>query len=206
MVPGGGLTSDRKQWVSGRRSFFLPVKVLSPVLRGKFVEELRKAYHSNRLHLPATFTELHNPKQFNVFVDRLFQKDWVVYAKPAFGGPAQVLLEGDRVSFRWKDYAHGNKQRVMTLTATDFLRRFTQHILPRAFVRIRHFGFLSNTQRASLLSIVRYCLAADRSKLETLATTPERRVWRCPRCGTERTIGPNLSAGQLARCSAIDSS
>ena len=225
VVPGGGLTADRKQWIAGQRSFFLPVKVLSRVFRGKFVEGLRQAYDSQKLNLPAALTDLHNPKQFNVFVNSLFQQDWIIYAKPAFGGPAQVLrylgrythrvainnhrllaFDGDRVTFRWKDYAHGNKQRVMTLTATDFLRRFTQHILPRAFVRIRHFGFLANAQRANLLSIVRHCLAADRPQLEELSTIPERQVWLCPQCGTEMTIGTNLSAAQLVRCRAIDSS
>jgi hypothetical protein len=146
-------------------------------------------------------------------------------AKPAFGGPAQVLrylgrythrvaisnhrlqtFDGARVTFRWKDYAHGNKQRLMTLTAGDFLGRFTQHILPRGFVRIRQFGFLSNTQRTRLLSIARHCLTTGAPPGNPIAA-PETTTWKCPSCGARMILGPNLSSGQLAvRCIAIDSS
>jgi hypothetical protein len=158
-------------------------------------------------------------------VHTLLQHDWVVYAKPAFGGPTHVLrylgrythrvaisnqrllsFDGHSVSFRWKDYAHGNKQRIMTLTGTEFLRRFCQHVLPRGFVRIRHFGYLASAHRTALLALARLQLAGQprpdpRVAISQLAT------WRCPRCGANMCIGPNLTAQQLAfRCKLSDTS
>jgi hypothetical protein len=150
-----------------------------------------------------------------------------VYAKPSFGAPTQVLrylgrythrvaisnhrllaFDGEHVTFRWKDYAHGNKQRKMTLEATEFLRRFTQHILPRGFVRIRQFGFLANTRRSTLLTLARKLLAATPKLPETCPTdAADGSSWRCPHCNGEMRIGPNLSARQLAsRCRPLDSS
>jgi hypothetical protein len=151
----------------------------------------------------------------------------VVYAKPAFGGGQQVLkylgrythrvaisnyrllaFDGERVTFRWKDYAHGNKQRQMTLSATEFLRRFIQHVLPRGFVRIRQFGFLANSCRTARLSLAQQLLAVTPKPRESSATSnSDARTWYCPRCGGPMHIGPNLSAVQLAfRCSFFDSS
>jgi Putative transposase len=136
------------------------VKVLSRVFRGKFVARLRRAFRQNKLHFHCPIAALAEPKRFASFIRTVFRQDWVVYAKPAFGGQAQVLrylgrythrvaisnhrllaFDGERVTFRWKDYAHGSKQRKMTLSAAEFLRRFVQHILPRGFVRIRQYGF-----------------------------------------------------------------
>jgi hypothetical protein len=151
----------------------------------------------------------------------------VVYAKPAFGGAQQVLkylgrythpvaisnhrllaLDGERVTFRWKDYAHGNKQRKMTLSATEFLRRFVQHVLPRGFVRIRQFGFLANSCRTTRLTLARQLLAVPRKLRESSAEScSEARTWQCPHCGGPMRIGPILSALQLAsRCGFLDSS
>src|ERR1017187_9759543 len=146
--------------------------------RAKFVDGLRMAYQQGKLVFPESIAELENPKRLAAFVDSLFQKKWVVYAKPAFGGPTQVLrylgrythrvaisnhrllaFDGEHVTFRWKDYAHGSKQRKMTLHATEFLRRFAQHILPRGFVRIRQYGFLSNRCRAARLAMGSQLLA-----------------------------------------------
>ena len=136
------------------------MKVLSRVFHGKFVEALRRAYERNELDLAGTTESLRDPAQWHAFVDTLFETDWVVYAKPAFGGASAVLrylgrythrvaisnhrllaFDGDRVSFQWKDYARENRSSTMTLSAMEFLRRFVQHILPRGFVRIRHQGF-----------------------------------------------------------------
>ena len=167
-----------------------------------------------------------NPKRFAAFIDALFQKDWVVYAKSAFGGPAQVLhylgrythrvaisnhrllaFDGESVSFRWKDYAHGNKQRKMTLAASDFLRRFTQHILPRGFVRIRQFGYLANTHRSARLALARQLLAAAPPEEQSPPDMADTSTYRCPHCDAEMRIGPNLSARQLAApCRPLDSS
>jgi hypothetical protein len=227
IVPAGGLAPDQQRWVYPKYTFFLPVNALSMVFRAKFVEKLREAYRHEKLVFSGATAELRHPKRFGAFVDSLFRQKWVVYAKPAFGGPAQVLrylgrythrvaisnhrllaFDGEQVTFRWRDYAHGNKQRKMTLRATEFLRRFSQHILPRGFVRIRQFGYLANTRRSELLLLARQFLGGA---LPPAADCPlqlaERPAWRCPECNGEMHIGPNLSARQLAwRCRPIDSS
>lgn len=227
MVPAGGLASDHERWLRPKYNFFLPVDALSVVFRAKFVEGLRAAYRNRQLQFCGSTVELHKPKQFHAFIDALFNQKWVVYAKPAFGGPRQVLkylgrythrvaisnhrllaFDGDRVTFRWKDYAHRNKQRQMTLAATEFLRRFVQHILPRGFVRIRHFGFLTNSRRSVLLALARQLLTAEANFRETgLAAAPSNTTWRCPLCHAPMRIGPNLTASQLIwQCRPIDSS
>ena len=147
----------------------------------------------------------------------------MVYAKPAFGGASAVLrylgrythrvaisnhrllaFDGDHVTFQWKDYAHGDQRRTMTLSAMEFLRRFVQHILPRGFVRIRQSGFLANTCRAALVALARTLLATPSltaaSTAATATVTPEtpRATWACPRCGAAMIVGPILSALHLA--------
>ena len=158
------------------------------------------------------------------FVDALFETDWVVYAKPAFGGASAVLrylgrythrvaisnhrllaFDGEHVTFSWKDYAHGDQRRTMTLTAMEFLRRFVQHILPRGFVRIRQSGFLANTCRAARIAVARTLLtvpptqapSADAPATVTTSTTTCA-TWACPRCGAAMIVGPILSALHLA--------
>jgi hypothetical protein len=228
VVPSGGLSLDHQRWMRPTyASFFLPVKVLSRVFRGKFVEALRRAYVRDALELAGATDRLRDPTQWHAFVDGLFQRDWVVYAKPAFGGAAAVLrylgrythrvaisnhrliaFDGERVTFRWKDYAHGNQWRTMTLTAMEFLRRFVQHVLPRGFVRIRHFGYLANACRTARLALARTLLAqppAPARSRDTAATPAA--TWRCPRCGAFMIVGPILTAHQLAAvCLLLDSS
>jgi hypothetical protein len=227
VIPAGGLSADRARWLHPKYPFFLPVKVLSRVFRGKFVDGLKRAYRRKKIHFPRTNAALEEPKLFLRFLRTLFREDWVVYAKPAFGGAPQVLrylgrythrvaisnhrllaFDGERVTFRWKDYAHGNKQRKMTLTATEFLRRFLQHVLPRGFVRIRHFGFLANSCRTARLIVSRSLLAVTPKPREPcVRSDSDARTWRCPRCGGAMRIGPNLTATQLAtRCCFFDSS
>jgi hypothetical protein len=221
VIPAGGLSADHRRWVHPKYPFFLPVKVLSRVFRGKFVAGLKRAYRKKLLRLSGTSLMLTEPKQLLAFVRTLFRQDWIVYAKPAFGGAEQVLkylgrythrvaisnhrllaFDGERVTFRWKDYAHGNKQRKMTLTAEEFLRRFVQHVLPRGFVRIRHFGFLANSCRTALLTLSRRLLAiTPRPREPCVQTDSAPLTWRCPHCGGAMRIGLNLTALQLAlRC------
>ncbi len=231
MVPAGGFSPDYKGWIHPKYAFFLPVDVLSVVFRAKFANGLKKLYRRSSRPMPAPIDVTISPSRRimrNVSpVDSLFRQKWVVYAKPAFGGPSQVLkylgrythrvaisnhrllaFDGQHVTFRWRDYAHGNKQRKMTLSSSEFLRRFTLHILPRGFVRIRQFGFLTNTRRSSLLAAARLLLTPDQSA--TSSCRPEggnSSTWRCPRCNGQMRIGPNLSARQLAsRCRPLDSS
>ena len=226
-IPAGGFSSDRTRWVHPRYPFFLPVKVLSRVFRGKFVAGLRRAYRRRKLRFYGPIAALEEPKRFAAFLRTVFRQDWVVYSKLAFGGPTQVLrylsrythrvaisnhrllaFDGERVTFRWKDYAHGSKQRKMTLSASEFLRRFAQHILPRGFVRIRQYGFLATRCRAANLAIGRQLLAVEAKPpevcSEAAANSP---TWRCPQCGATMQIGTNLTACQLAnRCKFFDSS
>jgi Putative transposase len=200
------------------------VKVLSRVFRGKFVEALRHAYARNELDLAGGSEHLRDPAAWRVFVNALFDTDWVVYAKPAFGGATAVLrylgrythrvaisnhrllaFDGEHVTFSYKDYARGDQRRTMTLTAMEFLRRFVQHILPRGFVRIRQSGFLANTCRTTRVALARTMLATSSppapAPVATASTTPEtetRATWACPRCGAAMIVGPILATLQLA--------
>jgi predicted Zn-ribbon and HTH transcriptional regulator len=224
VIPAGGLSPDQTKWVHPRYVFFLPVKVLGRVFRGKFIDGLRRAFQSRKLRLGAS---LQDPGRFADFLHTLFRQDWVVYAKPAFGDSTPVLrylgrythrvaisnhrlldFDGERVTFRWKDYAHGNKQRKMTLTGTEFLRRFVQHILPQDFVRIRHFGFLANRCRAKLVTLGRRLLAmAPPEPVSAASATPAPSSWSCPHCSATMQIGEKLTPWQLAlRCSFFDTS
>jgi hypothetical protein len=227
VIPLGGLTADHQHWVRPRYPFFLPVKVLSRVFRGKFVAGLKRAYRRKLLQLDGELQHLQQPKCFAAFLRTLFRQDWVVYAKPSFGGAESVLrylgrythrvaisnhrlldFDGESVTFRWKDYAHGNKQKKMTLTAVEFLRRFVQHILPLGFVRIRYFGFLANRWRSRLIPLCRQLqenvppsLPSTQSAIKATAT------WLCPRCGSVMLICERLTAQQLAwRFAAFDTS
>jgi Putative transposase len=167
--------------------------------------------------------------RFTELLRRLHRHDWVVYAKPAFGGPKQVLrylgrythrvaisnhrllaFDQESVTFRWKDYAHGGKHGKMTLAATEFLRRFFLHVLPRGFVRIRHFGFLANRFRVSRLARSRRLLASSAAtELEdrTHRVRPESSsLWHCPRCGASMIVIQRFTAAELFPCTYFDSS
>jgi hypothetical protein len=219
VVPAGGFSPDHQHWIRPKYAgFFLPVKVLSRVFRGKFVAALRRAYSRDQLDLAGGTEDLRNPARWHAFIDALFQTDWVVYAKPAFGGASAVLrylgrythrvaisnhrllaFDGHRVTFQWKDYAHENRSSTMTLSAMEFLRRFVQHILPRGFVRIRQSGFLANTCRTPRVALARTLLSAARTTVmpSTATETPTVATWACPRCGAAMILGPILSALQL---------
>ena len=179
VIPSGGLSADHQRWVHPRYPFFLPVKVLSRVFRGKFVAGLKQAFGDGKLLFPGSLQGLGEQKAFPAFLRPLFRQDWVVYAKRPFGGPEHVLhylarythrvaisnhrivnFADGKVTFRWKDYAHKGKQRLMAVTGEEFLRRFLLHTLPRGFVRIRFCGFLANRRRRDLLPLCRQRLAA----------------------------------------------
>jgi hypothetical protein len=227
VIPAGGLAPDHTRWIRPRYPFFLPVKVLSRVFRGKFLAGLKCLYRSKNLQCVGPSAALADPRQFAQLIRRLHRQDWVVYAKPAFGGPLQVLrylgrythrvaisnhrllaFDGERVTFRWKDYTHDGKWKQMTLTASEFLRRFFLHVLPKAFVRIRHFGFLANCFRARRLSLCRQLLtylsctpaAPDASQASEAA------VWHCPHCGAMMVVLQRFTAEDLSKCVSFDSS
>jgi hypothetical protein len=229
VVPGGGLSPDHSRWVRSRPRFFLPVKALSRVFRGKFVAGLKRAFRRNELTFHGACLPLSNHKAFAGFLRTLFRQDWVVYSKPPFGGPKHVLqylarythrvaisnhrivdLTDTHVAFRWKDYAHHNKRRIMTLTHEEFLRRFLQHVLPKGFPRIRYFGFLANRRRAELLPQCRALLApVPRVPSTDSAADPD--LWRCPDCQGPMRVMERLTPAQILnlerrRIYAIDSS
>jgi Putative transposase/Transposase zinc-binding domain len=218
VIPAGGLTADHRHWIHPRYQFFLPVRVLAQVFRGKFVAGLKQAFRQGRLTFAGTLKPLENEKAFHSFLRTLFRQNWVVYAKPPFGGPQHVIgylarythrvaisnhrllaFVQDRVTFRWKDYAHGNQKKKMTLSSQEFLRRFLLHVLPRGFVRIRFFGFLANRCRATLLPHCRLLLR-DNPQPRTTAVThvsPRPTGFRCPLCA-----GPMMILETFPRCIA----
>jgi len=212
VIPGGGLSPDHTHWISSRTNFFLPVKVLSRVFRGKFIEGLRRAFTNNKLSFYGDCLPLANEKAFAEFLRTLFQHDWVVYAKVPFGGPEHVLqylarythrvaisnhrilsVDETKVTFQWKDYAHHNKRRTMTLTCEEFLRRFLQHVLPKGFPRIRYFGWLANRRREKMLPHCRVLLNQKATEIPT-APPDETGVWQCPRCHGLMHIVERLTA------------
>jgi hypothetical protein len=216
VVPGGGLSLDHSRWIRSPPNFFLPVRVLSLVFRGKFVAGLRQAFHRKQLAFHGELQPLAAEKAFAAFLRTLFRQEWVVYSKAPFGGPEHVLqylarythrvaisnhrllsVEGDRVTFRWKDYAHHSKCRAMTLTLDEFLRRFLQHVLPKGLPRIRYFGWLANRRRRELLPLCRTLLAAAHPPTPTDAGEPA--VWKCPACGGAMQVAERLTSTQIMR-------
>ena len=213
VVPGGGLSLDHSRWIRSPPHFFLPVRVLSRVFRGKFVAGLRQLFKGKQLAFHRELQPLANEKAFADFLRTLFREEWVVYAKPPFGGPQHVLqylarythrvaisnhrllsIDGDHVTFRWKDYAHHSKCRTMTLTLEEFLRRFLQHVLPKGFPRIRYFGWLANRRRHDLLSLCRTLLAVAPPPA---VSNDSETIWRCPACGGAMRVSERLTAKQI---------
>jgi predicted Zn-ribbon and HTH transcriptional regulator len=221
VIPSGGLSTDHQHWVRPRYPFFLPVGVLSRVFRGKFVAGLKLAFRQRKLLFPGSLKPLAVEKAFHAFLRPLFRQDWVVYAKRPFGGPEHVLhylarythrvaisnhrivnLADGKVTFRWKDYAHKNKKRLMTVTAEEFLRRFLLHTLPRGFVRIRFCGFLANRRRRELLPLCRHLLNASPLRPSPTPTDSEAKCscgWLCPRCGGTMIVIEKLTVEQIRR-------
>jgi hypothetical protein len=228
LIPAGGLSPDHTRWIHPRYPFFLPVSVLSRV-RGKFVAALKRRFQQRQLIFPGSLRPLQNEKAFRAFLRPLFRQNWVVYAKPPFGGPHHVLgylarythriaitnhrlvaFTNHQVTFRWRDYAHGNRKRMMTLEAPEFLRRFLLHVLPRGFVRIRSFGFLANRHRATLVSLCQRLLLDHPRPATPPTNTPHPPAcFRCPQCATPMLRVESLSpdaAQLLHRRIRLDSS
>jgi hypothetical protein len=212
VVTGGGLSADGAKWMKGNPRYLLPVKVLGRLFRGKFLAALSNAYNSGDLDMKGTSAKLEDPMAWNAFKDRLYRKDWVVYAKPPFGGVENVFsylgrythrvaisnhrlieMKNGRVSFAFRDYKNGNKKSVMTLTAQEFLRRFLLHVLPSGFTRIRHYGLYAGQNVETKLAAARR-LIEPQPKVETTpksALTWYERflentgidVMCCPSCG-----------------------
>ena len=217
VVPAGGLAPDGTRWIHARPAFFLPIKVLRQVFRGKFVAGLREAFQQGRLHLPGALQALADEAACRRFLRSLYRQPWVVYAKPPFGSPAHVLhylarythrvaisnhrlvaVTDDTVAFRWKDYRHGSAVKTATVHADEFLRRFLVHVLPKGFVRIRYFGVLASRCRAAALPRCRRALATSPDPPPVAPVSPSRTTWPCPRCGGPMRVVEHLTARQVA--------
>jgi hypothetical protein len=213
IVPGGGMGPEGGRWVACRPGFFLPIKVLSTLFRGKLLAQVKDAEAHGRLSFHGALETLEDPDRFRAYLKPLYSKRWVVYAKPPFGGPAQVLkylgrythrvaiansrlveMKEGSVSFLWKDYASGCRRRIMTLRATEFLRRFLLHALPKGFVRIRYYGLMANRCRRKRIARCRELLGVDAaaaadsgSDIQTAPVQPGH-PQRCPVCGEGRLV------------------
>lgn len=216
VIAAGGLAPDHKSWTSSRRTFFLPVSVLGRVFRGKFVAGLKAAFHEGKLEFHGHLASLAEPRSFAAWLRLLFRHDWVVYSKPPFAGPEHALrylgaythrvgisnsrlvaLSDGKVSFRWRDSAHANKKRVMSLPVDEFLRRFLLHLLPRGFVRIRNFGFLANRQRATLLPLCFRLLQSGCDPARPPQAERTQVLPNCPLCGGTMHVIERLTTVQL---------
>jgi Putative transposase len=212
VVPGGGISADGECWVACRPGFFLPVRVLSRLFRRLFLEQLQAAFDAGQLHFFNAREALQSPAAFALYLAPVRKVDWVVYAKPPFGGPQQVLeylglyphrvaianhrlidcVDG-KVRFHWKDYRHASRQKVMTLDVDEFIRRFLLHVLPSGFQRIRHYGILANCYRVVKLAHCRQLLTVPAPAVELPKTALDYRdryeqlagksLRDCPKCG-----------------------
>ena len=219
VVPAGGLSPDHTRWIRSRDNYFLPKEVLAELFRGKFVDALKDAFQNGQLRFHGDLKLLAQPEIFAAWLRPLHRQDWVVYLKRPFGGPAYVVqylgrythrvaisnhrlvsFKDGQVTFRWRDSAHHNEQKLMTLSVDEFLRRFLLHILPKGFVRIRNFGFLANRRRSTLLPLC----------FQLLGTTPQppaeehsssiedaAELYCCPHCGGPMKVIERLTAAEI---------
>jgi hypothetical protein len=222
VVPAGGLSPDRKRWIPCRRSrkskklFFAPVRVLSDVFRGKYIDLLRQCYLSGQLSFFGDLQALQRRDEFERFLDAAVEKRWIVYAKPPFSNVECTIrylarythrvaiansrllnMDDNKVTFSWKDYRNGSMHRTMRLDGVKFIRRFLQHVLPKRLVRIRHFGLFCNRLRTESLAICQRLLGshrlADEEKCEQQRETDTdgsagEETKPCPRCKSGRML------------------
>jgi hypothetical protein len=218
LVPAGGISPDQSKWIHSRKRFFLPVKVLGRRFRRQFLRLLASAWQHKKLRLGGSVAHLSKTGEFGRFLQNLKQIEWVVYARRPFGSPEHVLkylarythrvalasgrlvsCEDGKVSFRWRDSANGNQQKVMTLDAVEFIHRYLQHVLPAGFVKIRHFGFLANPCRKAGLAVARLLVGTPVLKdlLTRSQTDALQRI--CPACG----VGTLCILGRIPRAAAF---
>jgi hypothetical protein len=219
VIPAGGLSLDHARWIRSHYRFFLPVKVLSRVFRGKFVAGLKRAFQDGQLRFHGNLALLAQPKIFAAWVRPLFRKNWVVYAKRPFGGPQYVLqylgrythrvaisnhrllsFADGKVTIRWRDSAHHNEQKLLPLSVDEFLRRFLLHLLPQGFVRIRNFGFLANRRRATRLPLCFHFLGARQdppAQQDPSSINDSTDLWRCPKCDGPMKVIERFTAAEM---------
>jgi len=216
IVTGGGLSLDGKRWLSCRKGFFISVKVLSRLFRGKVLDYLKESWEAEKMKFTGTIAGLQDPDQFAVFLKDLYCREWVVYAKPPFKDPEMLLdylgrythriaignhrilkMQNDKVFFLWRDYADGNKNKTMTVEASEFIRRFLLHVLPERFVKIRYYGLLANRNSNTILAQCRRLLACtvkvsnknvNETWQEFLLRVCGIDLIKCPFCGKGKMI------------------
>ncbi len=215
VVTGGGLSMEGKRWVSCRKRFFIPVRVMSALFRGKFLSYLKSAFEIEDLIFPGGIGHLGDPHVFERFRRQLYHKKWVVYCKPPFDGAERVLqylgrythriaisnnriltAEDGTVTFRWRDYSDGDKQKTMTLKVDEFIRRYLLHVLPNRYVRIRHFGLLANRSRKDNITLCRELLGT------CMSITKKKETWQeqlLRICGIDVTTCPVCQKGRMFR-------
>lgn len=221
IVTGGGLSLKNKEWLSAKKNFFLPVKVISSLFRGKFMDYLKQKYDNNKLFFPGKIKHLQNKSNFRKLVDTLYAKDWVVFSKPSFANPEAVIeylgrytnkvaisnhriikMEDGKVTFRYKDYSDDGKKKFMTLDVFEFIRRFLLHVLPKRFVKIRYYGILCHRYRKRNLLFCRYLLNVYVNDVDNLSS---KESWQdmlfrltgkdlsiCPECGGNMVSADDL--------------
>ena len=214
IVPSGGLSVQTGKWTTGSEKFFMPVKVLSRMFRGKLLYYLKRAYKNEKLKFSGTIFHLGKREVFQQLIDKLYNKEWVVYSKPPFGGPKQVIeylgrythkvaISNDRiikvsdagVIFKWRDYKDKNKYKKMTLNGSEFIRRFLLHVLPEGFMKIRHYGLLSNKNRNTKLKECKEQLQVQSDDMQV-----EEKSWHdmlFEITGINLSFCPNCKIGQM---------
>jgi len=217
IVTGGGLSSD-STWKPSRREFFLPVRVISALFRGKFLGLLKDAFKKEELVFPHSLRHLKDPRDFETFRKNLYSKKWFVYCKPPFDGPKGALQylgrythrvaisnhrllsnQGGKVSFLWRDYADHNRQKIMTLKVEEFIRRFLLHVLPPRYVRIRHFGLLANRKSKNSIALCRKILGDTQTETQQ---NDRKETWQeqlLRICGIDVTLCPICQKGRMYR-------
>ena len=216
IVPGGGLSLDGRRWISTRNDFFIPVKVLSRKFRGKFLHHLKKAYNNGKIVFPGAIRALESRPVFETFFTGLYAQEWVVYCKPPFKKPEDVIdymgrythrvaisndriveMQSDQVTFKYRDRTDNDRIKYMTLDAFEFIRRFLLHVLPDGFMKVRHYGLLSNRNRKTKLDLCKAFLGVqfqeydngEKERWEDLLlrlTGIDPRI--CPICGKGRLV------------------
>jgi hypothetical protein len=218
IVTGGGLSPDGSRWVPCRKGFFIPVRVMSALFRGKFLDLLKKSFAGSDLVFPGSISHLKEPGTFESFKRQFYHKKWVVYCKPPFAGVKGVLqylgrythriaisnnrilnIRNGDVSFLWRDYADNNRQKTMKLKADEFIRRFLLHVLPSRYVRIRHFGLLANRNRKDNIASCREFLGTGKTvtKESDRQETWQEQLLRI--CGIDVTACPVCKKGRMSR-------
>jgi hypothetical protein len=216
IVPGGGLSLDGRRWVSTKEDFFIPVKVLSRKFRGKLLHYLKKAHNHGELVFPGSIETLAEEPAFSKYLSGLYAQEWVVYCKPPFKKPEDVIdymgrythrvaisndrivdMQSDRVTFKYRDHSDNEKIKYMSLHPFEFIRRFLLHVLPDGFMKVRHYGVLSNRNRKEKLELCKSLLGVrfeetgggDKESWEDLLlrlTGIDPRI--CPICGKGRLV------------------